>query len=101
MQVGPAERAILHAVARERGTTTDDLVDAIEQESAEGLARALGLALDKAASQMARIRRAATIEDDWGAGCKLLTDDVRAELHAALRALGDTDYSASFGVSQG
>jgi hypothetical protein len=101
MQIGPTERAILDVVAGKCGATTEDLADVIEQESAEGLARALGLASDEAASRMARIRRAVTIDDDWGAGCKLLTDDVRAELHAALRALGDTDYSASLGVSQG
>lgn len=101
MQIGPTEHAILHEVARRHGATTEDLVHAIEHESVQALALVLGLTPNEGAERMARIGRAVAINDDWGAGCKLLTDDVRAELHAALRALGDSDHSASFGVSQG
>lgn len=60
---------------------------AVEYESAAELAQALGLERDVAEERMGRICRAATVQTDIGAGCKLLTDDVQAEVLTAIAAL--------------
>ena len=60
---------------------------ALEHESAAELAAVLGLDQLAADAHMARIRRAVMVQGDIGAGCRLLTDDVQAELLAALAEL--------------
>ena len=101
MELGSAEQNILADIARRLDLVLGDLVEAIEGESAADLAAAMCISLSDAEARLARVRRAVAIGDDWGAGCKLLTDDVRQELQSALRALADADHSASPGVSQG
>ncbi len=62
----------------------DELRAAIEGESAVALAAALCIEQGVAEKHMARLKRALTVQFDVGAGCKLLTDDVEAEVLAAL-----------------
>ena len=102
MQLQSEERAVLAEVAWRCGVAVQTLIAAVEAESAPELAAVLGIGEAEAEARLEPLRRAAMIGDDWGAGCKLLTDEVRAEIRAALRALlPATDYSASSGVSQG
>lgn len=63
------------------------LQTAVAAESAAALAEVLRLPPPDAAERMARIQRTVTVQSDWGAGCKLLTDDVQAELLEAIAAL--------------
>lgn len=64
----------------------DALRAALSNESAEDLARALGIDAAAAAERMARASRSVSVQSDWGAGCKLLTEDVQQELLAAIAA---------------
>ena len=102
MQLQLAEQEILVDVARRSNVDAQALIAAVEDESVLDLATALGIGEVEAARRLDPVRRAVAVGDDWGAGCKLLTDDIRAELQAALRGLGEHDpHSASPGVSQG
>ena len=101
MQLGWEEHMIVAELARTQGVDAQALVDALESEEASRLARVLSIGEDEAARRLEPLRRAATVGEDWGAGCKILTDDVRAEIRAALHALLPPDHSASLGVSQG
>jgi hypothetical protein len=66
------------------------------------VAEVLGIDETDARARLEPIRRMATIGDDWGAGCRLLSEEMRGELRRALRGLlDDRAHSASFGVSQG
>ncbi len=100
MQLGDEERAILAEVARGRGVSGEALARAVEGESAAELARASGIDRDTAGAWMDRVGRIVAVEGDWGAGCMLLTDELRAELHDELRRLPPA-HSASSGDSQG
>ena len=60
---------------------------AVAAESVAALAEVLRLLPLDAAERMARIQRTVTVQFDWGAGCKLLTDDVQADLLEAIAAL--------------
>lgn len=64
----------------------DALRSALSHESADELAQALGIDRIAAEERMARVSRAVSIQSDWGAGCKLLTDDVQQELLTAIAA---------------
>ncbi len=102
MQLQAEDRAILADGARRLRVDTGALIEAIEHESVAELAAILGIDQQEAALRMDPIRRAVAIGDDWGAGCRLLTDDIRTELQAALRRLiPDGAYSTSSGGSQG
>ena len=101
MQLGDEERRIVADVARAYGVAEPALAAAIEHESAPELAGLLGMTEQEAELRLAPIRRAVAVGDDWSAGCKLLTDEVRAELMSGLRALLPRHHSASFGVSHG
>jgi hypothetical protein len=87
MQITPPVAAALDQVAWRYQVDPQALRQAIENESAAALAELLQLSPAAAAERMARIQRTVTIESDWGAGCKLLTDDVQAELLDAIAAL--------------
>jgi hypothetical protein len=76
----------LAQVAWRYGADLDALRSALSHESAVELAEALGIEQDAAEARMARVRRALTVQADWGAGCKLLTDDVQQDLLAAIAA---------------
>ena len=102
MQLQPEERAIVTDVARQLGVENQALGDALEHESVPELARLLGISEAEAANRLEPVRRTVAIGDDWGAGCKLLTEEMRAELRAALyKLLPEQNHSASSGVSQG
>ena len=102
MQLGDEERAILADIARQLGVAPQRLVDAVEHESVAELAGVMSITKAEAAARLDPVRRAVAIRDDWGAGCKLLTDEVRAELRVALRKLLPTTmHSASSDDSQG
>lgn len=87
MHINPAIATALEQVAWRYHTDSQALQAAVEHESSAELAAVLGLDPAVADDHMARIRRAVTVQSDLGAGCKLLTDDVQAELLSALAAL--------------
>lgn len=60
---------------------------AINDESAAQLAAVLGLSEPEAHARIEQIQRVLVINSDWGAGCKLLTDEVADQLIAAIDAL--------------
>jgi hypothetical protein len=101
MQLGNEERTVVAEIAREAMVDTNVLLEAIESEEPSEVARVLSIPEHEAARRLEPLRRAATVGEDWGAGCKILTDDVRSEIRAALRALLPADYSDSLGGSQG
>lgn len=80
MQFGPQLTAVIEQVAWKYRSDPLKLRAALEHESARELASVL--ALDEATAQrrMAEIQRILTVQTDWGAGCKLLTDDVQDAL---------------------
>jgi hypothetical protein len=63
------------------------LLLAVIHEAPDELANVLGVEHAVAEAHMERISRILTVQSDWGAGCKLLTDQVQAELAAAIKAL--------------
>ena len=102
MQLLSEERMIVAEIARRFGVAPQALADAVEHESTVELAAVLDIDEADAAARLEPIRRTAEIGDDWGAGCKLLTDELRADLRAALWRLAPADdHSVSLGVSQG
>ncbi len=101
MQLGNEERTVVAGIAREAMVDTTALLEALEAEDPSEVARVLSIPEHEAARRLEPLRRAATVGEDWGAGCKILTDDVRAEIRAALRALLPPDHSDSLGGSQG
>lgn len=102
MELEAAERAILSDAANQLGVVAEALIRAIENESAAELAQVLGISEMDAALRLEPILRTTTVRGDWGAGCKLMTDEVRAQLASALRSLLQPHaHSASLGVSQG
>lgn len=76
----------LAQLAAQYGADLQALQLALEHESADELARVLHLDQAAAAARMARVQRALTVQTDWGAGCKLLTNDVQTELIRAIKA---------------
>ena len=84
MMLNPQIEAALEQVAWRYNADLERLRAALSHESADDLAQALGLPVAAAEARMARARRALTVQTDWGAGCKLLTDDVQAELLVAI-----------------
>ncbi|MEA2724423.1 MAG: hypothetical protein QOH59_2194 [Gemmatimonadales bacterium] len=101
MQFGAAEYNIVAELAQKAGVDALALAQAVESEVPAEVARVLSISEAEAARRLEPLRRAATVGEDWGAGCRLLTDDVCAEIHTALRSLLPGDHSASLGVSQG
>ncbi len=102
MQIQDEERALLIDIAEQLGVDVQALIAAVEHESPREVAEVLGIDETDARARLEPIRRMATIGDDWGAGCRLLSDEMRGELRRALRGLlDDRAHSASFGVSQG
>ena len=102
MELGVDEWAILSDVANELGVSAEALVRAVVNESPAELARVMGISEQDAALRLEPVLRTTTVGGDWGAGCKLMTDELRAQLAAALRSLPlPTVHSASLGVSQG
>ena len=101
MRLEAEERAILEDVARRLDVVPARLLQAVEDESTTALADVLQITEGEAAARIEPVLRAVSIGDDWGAGCKLLTAEVRAELQAALRKLSAGTHSASLGVSHG
>ena len=101
MRLEAEERAILEDVARRLDVVPARLLQAVEDESTTALADVLQITEGEAAARIEPVLRAVSIGDDWGAGCKLLTAEVRAELQAALRKLSARPHSASLGVSHG
>ncbi len=87
MQLTAELRDALAQAAWRHNVELERLQAAVEHESAAELAAVLGLDQPAADAQMARIRRSVTVQGDIGAGCRLLTDDVQAELLAALAEL--------------
>lgn len=83
---GPDVDAAIKRVSARYGVDPQVLQAAIADESAQHLADVLGLSLAEAQTRMARVQRVLTMQSDWGAGCKLLTDDVTADLIAAIDA---------------
>ena len=81
----PEIGAVLAQVARRYHADAQQLRQALEDESAAELAAALEIDRAAAEERMAKIQRAVVVQSDWGAGCRLLTDDVRTEMVAALR----------------
>lgn len=86
MYFEPQIEAIIAEVARRYHADPTHLRAAIEHESAAELAAALRIDPAQAAQRMESVQRILTMQMDWGAGCKLLTDDVQAELRAAIAA---------------
>lgn len=76
----------LAQVAWRYGADLQALESAFRHESAAELAEALGIEQSVAEERMTRVQRALTVQTDWGAGCKLLTDDVQQDLLAAIAA---------------
>ena len=87
MQLNAMLNEVLAQVAWRYHADEDALRQALSNESADELARVLGLDAATAAARMDRVRRVLTVQTDWGAGCKLLTDDVQVELLDAIAAL--------------
>ncbi len=83
----PDVDAAIERVAARYGVDPQALQAAIADESAQHLADVLGLSLPEAQTRMAPVQRVLAIESDWGAGCKLLTDDLRTDLIAAIDAI--------------
>jgi hypothetical protein len=79
------EAAVRRAAAR-YDADPHELHAAIDAESAAHLAQVLGIRLPAAQDHMAQVQRILTVHSDWGAGCKLLTDDVTTDLVAAIDA---------------
>lgn len=79
------EAAIERAAAR-YGVGAAPLRAAISDESAAQLATVLGLSQPAAHARIDQIRRILAVNSDWGAGCKLLTDEITSELIAAIDA---------------
>ncbi|MBV9790185.1 MAG: hypothetical protein JOZ51_18495 [Chloroflexi bacterium] len=86
MMLSPQIEEVLAQVAWRYGADLDALCSALSHESAEELAQALGIELAVAEERMARVRRSVSVQTDWGAGCKLLTEDVQQELLTAIAA---------------
>ncbi len=102
MQLQGEERSVVADIAQQAGVPVWVLMDAVEHESVTELAQVLGISQAEAARRFDPVRRTVTVGDDWGAGCKLLTDELRAELRAALGGLlRAADHSASPDVSHG
>lgn len=80
------EVAIARAAAR-YSVSAAPLRSAIVDESATQLATVLGLSQPAAHARIDQIRRVLAANSDWGAGCKLLTDEIAGELIAAIDAL--------------
>lgn len=83
----PAIDAAIEQVAWRYGADAAAVCRAISDESAPALAAALGIDPARAEERMRAIRRALSVQDDLGAGCRLLTDEVQQELLAAIACL--------------
>ena len=101
MQLDGESRAILADMARQLGVAAPALAAAVEHEDFPELARLMRIGEAEVAVHLAPLRRITTVGDDWGAGCRLLTDELRAEFHAALRGLLPVADHVSSGGSHG
>ncbi len=86
MQFDTEVEAAIVAVAQRYNADPARLHAAIEHESVDELAAALHIDRDRAQQYINSVQRILTVQMDWGAGCKLLTDDVQDELRAAIGA---------------
>lgn len=86
MMLSPQIEEALAQVAWRYGADLDALRSALSHESADELAQALGIDAAVAEERMARVSRSVSVQTDWGAGCKLLTEDVQQELLEAIAA---------------
>ncbi len=59
---------------------------ALNNESAVQLATVLGLSQSESQARIEPIQRVLVVNNDWGAGCKLLTDEITDQLIAAIDA---------------
>ena len=87
MQITDEIGAALDRAAQRYGVAPAALHAACAVESADALAVALGLPLAEARVRMERVTRIVQAGGDWGAGCKLLTDEITAELIQAIEHL--------------
>ena len=82
----PDIAAALQRAARRNHASAGSLRAAVEHESAGALAQALRIPLPEAGERMNHVRRVLAFGGDWGAGCRLLSDDLRDELLAVLNS---------------
>ena len=87
----PALWAEAAQLAAARGLDPALIVAALQAADTAGLARLLARPPAAVCSALAALDRATAVATDWGAGCAILTDTVRAERSAALRALFGLD----------
>lgn len=87
MQFNPVVEEAIAQAAWRYGADVDALRAAIIAESATDLSAVLRIDRAAAESRMAAIRRALVVQDDLGAGCRRLTDEVQHELLAAIARL--------------
>lgn len=87
MKLESEDVAILNEGAQSAGVDGAQLARAIEAEAVSDVAAALHITIKEATERLRPLQRAMSIGDDWGAGCKLLTDDVRQAIREALRTL--------------
>ncbi len=83
----PQVEAAIERVAERYGVGAAPLRAAIANESAAQLATVLRLPVPDAHVRIERIQRILAVNSDWGAGCKLLTDEIAGELAGAIDAL--------------
>lgn len=82
----PPIRAALRRAARRNNADAEALCVALQHESADELALALDIPIANARERMGRVQRVLAFTGDWGAGCRLLTDDLRDELVGLFEA---------------
>jgi len=95
MKLETGDLAIVYEAARCAGTDAAQLARAIESESVPDVAAVLNITIKEASERLGPLQRAMSIGDDWGAGCKLLTDDVRQAIRDALRNLFADPHGAA------
>jgi hypothetical protein len=84
--VDPQAQAAIKRAADRYNVDAVLLGRAINDESAAQLAAVLGLSQPEAHARIEQIQRVLAVNNDWGAGCKLLTDEITAQLVAAIDA---------------
>ncbi len=82
-----ALRTYIVVTALQHGLNGDLLLQAFATEDPAILAALLGRDCSAVAVALRELQRALVIEGDWGAGCALLTAEVRATAEAALTVL--------------
>ncbi len=87
MKLEAEDLAIVYEEARCAGADGAQLTRAIESESVSDVAAVLHITIEEATERLLPLLRAVSIGDDWGAGCKLLTEDVQQAIREALWGL--------------